>query len=147
LFFHALASTNEFSVESGVLKNESFSTSHSPAQYHAFNLLGSRGPNTQSSSEVYDAITNVIFYTQPNRNGVGCWNTNKPYTSEHQGLVANDDETLIFPNDLRLDGDGNLYVLSNRMPRFMYDTLDPAALNYRIMVGKTSEIIKGTPCE
>ncbi|KAG5680008.1 hypothetical protein PVAND_009541 [Polypedilum vanderplanki] len=147
LYFHSLASTYEFSVENAVLKNETFSTSPSSALYHSFNFLGSRGLNSQSSSEVYDAITNVIFYTQINRNAIGCWNIKKPYISENQGIVANDDEVLIFPNDLRLDGDGNLYVLSNRMPIFMYSNLDSTSYNYRIMMGKTTEIIKGTPCE
>lgn len=145
MYFHALVSTNEFSVENYVLKNESFSTS--PAAYHSFNLLGNRGSNTQSSAEVYDAITNVIFYTQINLNAIGCWNTKKAFTIENQGVVGRDDDALIFPNDLRIDGDGNLLVLSNRMPVFIYSNLKSDEYNYRIMMGKTSEIIKGTPCE
>lgn len=144
IYFHALVSTNEFSVENYVLKNESFSTSS--AAYHSFNLLGNRGTNTQSSTQVYDEITNVIFYTQINRNAIGCWNTKKPFTIENQGIVARDDEALIFPNDLRIDSNGNLLVLSNRMPVFIYSQLKDE-YNYRIMVGKTTEIIKGTPCE
>lgn len=147
LYFHSLASTYEFSVANSVLKNESFSTNPSSTLFHAFNVLGSRGENTQSSSEVYDAITNVIFYTQPNRNGIGCWNINKSYTSEHQGLIASDNDALIFPNDLRIDSRGNVYVLSNRMPIFMYSNLNSNEFNYRILVGKASEIIKGSVCE
>lgn len=145
LYFHALVSSNEFSVENAVLKNETFSTS--PSSYHAFKFLGSRGSRTQSSTEVYDEITNVIFYTQINLNAIGCWNTRKEFTIENQGIVAHDDEALIFPNDLRIDGDGNLLVLSNRMPVFMFSTLNAEEHNFRIMMGKTSEIIKGTPCE
>lgn len=145
VYFHALVSTNEFSVENSVLKNESFSTS--PASYHSFNLLGSRGTKTQSSAEVYDEITNVIFYTQINLNAIGCWNTKKAFTMENQGIVARDDETMIFPNDLRIDGNGNLLALINRMPVFMFSNLKSDEYNYRIMMGKTSEIIKGTPCE
>lgn len=142
LFFHALASTNEFRVENNVLKNESFCTS-----YHAYELLGSRGPDTQSSIEVFDAITEVIFYTQINHNAIGCWNTKKPFTVENQGIVAADNETLLFPNDLRVDSEGNLLVLSNRMPLFIYSKLPEGEENFRILTGKTSELIKGTVCE
>lgn len=127
-----------------MLKNETFSTG--PNSYHAFNLLGSRGTNSQSSLEVFDSLTNVVFYTQINKDAIGCWNTLKPFTIENQGIVASDSELLVFPNDLRIDSDGNLLVLSNRMPVFIYGALKNE-FNYRILVGKTSELIKGTPCE
>ena len=128
-----------------VLKNESFSTSAD--SYHHFKVLGNRGAKTQSSSEVFDESTGVIFYTQINRDAVGCWNTLKPFTIENQGIVANDSEFLVFPNDLRIDTEGNLLVLSNRMPLFMFTNLKPGDFNYRILTGKISEIIMGTPCE
>lgn len=144
LYFHSLASTKEFSVSNTVLKNETLSTG--PNSYHAFSLLGSRGTNSQSSSEVFDSLTNVVFYTQINKDAVGCWNTLKPFTIENQGIVASDSERLLFPNDLRIDGNGNLLVLSNRMPVFIYGSLKNE-FNYRILAGKTSELIKGTPCE
>lgn len=139
-----MASTNEFSVLNSVLKNESFSTARD--SYNAFNLLGSRGAKSQSSSQVFDSLTNVVFYTQINKDAVGCWNTLKPFTVENQGIVATDSERLVFPNDLRIDSDGNLLVLSNRMPVFIYGSLK-SEFNYRILVGNTSELIKGTTCE
>lgn len=144
LYFHALASTHEFSVSNIVLKNESFSTS--PSSYHSFKWLGTRGDNTQSSSEIFDEATGVVFYTQINRDAIGCWSTKKPFTVENQGLVASDGESLVFPNDVRVDGDGNLLVLSNRMPVYMFGTLKND-FNYRILMGRASDIIKGTPCE
>lgn len=145
LYFHALASTLEFSVFNSVLKNESFCTGSE--SYHAFKVLGSRGVrNAQSSVEVFDKLTNVVFYTQINRDAIGCWNTLKPFTIENQGLVASDSELLVFPNDLRIDDEGNLFVLSNRLPVFMFSSLKPG-FNYRILMGKTTDIIKGTPCD
>jgi Major royal jelly protein len=144
LYFHPLASSHEFSVANSVLKNESFCTS--PDSFHQFKLLGNRGTKTQSSAEVFDRLTGVVFYTQINRDAVGCWNTLKPFTIENQGLVASDSELLVFPNDLRIDDEGNLLVLSNRMPIFIYSKLKPE-FNFRILVGKTTDIIKGTPCE
>ena len=146
LYFHALASTNEFRVENSVLKNETFSTNPS-ASYHAYELLGTRGFDSQSSVQVFDEITDVIFYTRINQNAVGCWNTRKPFSEVNQGMVAADNETLVFPNDLRIDNEGNLLVLSNRMPLFIYSELPKDDKNFRILVAKTSEIIKGTSCE
>jgi hypothetical protein len=144
LYFHALASTFEFSVSNSVLKNETFCTSTD--SFRHFKLLGNRGPNSQSSAEVFDGLTGVVFYTQINRDAIGCWNTAKSYTRDNQGLVASDSELLVFPNDLRIDSEGNLLVLSNRMPVFIYTKLKEE-FNYRIFMGKTGEIIKGTPCE
>jgi hypothetical protein len=133
-------------VENNVLKNESFSTS--PTSFHAFNWLGSRGANRQSSIQVYDDITDVIFYIEVNNNAIGCWNTRKPFTIENLGLVASDNELLLFSNDLRIDSNGNLLALSNRMPLFIYKSLSSDDYNYRIVdLGSTSEIIKGTACE
>lgn len=143
VYFHALASTKEFSVPNTVLKNETFATSTD--SYHAYTLLGDRGPKSQSTAEFYDAKTDVIFYTQINRDAIGCWNINKPFTPENQGLVDSDSDSLVFPNDLKIDNDGNLYVLSDRMPVFIYSSLKPE-YNYRILTGQTSKVISGTPC-
>lgn len=131
-------------MPNSVLKNETFATS--PSSFHAFSLLGSRGAETQSSSEVFDHSTGVVFYTLVNKNAIGCWNTLKPFTIANQGVIANDSELLVFPNDLTVDKNGNLFILSNRMPVYMFSALKPET-NYRIMMGSTKKLIKGTPCE
>lgn len=138
-----MASTKEFSVPNTVLKNETFATSGD--SYFAYSLLGDRGPKSQSTAEVYDESTNSIFYTQINRDAIACWNINKTYTPENQGIVDSDSNSLVFPNDLKIDN-GKLYVLSDRMPLFIYSSLRPE-VNYRILVGETQEVVKGTPCE
>lgn len=118
----------------------------SPSAYYDFQLLGDRGVNGQATAEFFDENSKVLFYTQVNKDGVGCWNTEKPYNQENQGLVDSDSDALVFPNDLKADNDGNLWVLSDRMPVFLYKKLDPTEYNYRILRGKISEIIQGTPC-
>lgn len=145
MYFNSMVSTNEFSVSNSVLKNESFSTS--PASFHAFTLLGSRGLNTQSTAQVFDSLTDVMFHTLLQKDAVGCWNTQKPFTVENQGLVASDSELLAFPNDLTIDSDGILFVLVNKLPVYMHSTLKSEEINYRILMAKTSELISGTPCE
>ncbi|XP_050077790.1 protein yellow [Anopheles maculipalpis] len=145
VYFHAFSSTKEFMVSNTVLKNESYA--QSPQAYYDYKLLGDRGPNSQSSAEFYDSETGVIFYTQVNKDGVGCWNTIMPLNADTQGLVDSDSDALVFPNDLKVDSEGTLWVLSDRLPMFIFTSLDADQYNYRILVGETRDIIKGTPCD
>lgn len=137
-----MASTKQFSVPNSVLKNESFATSN--RSYNSFTLLGDRGPKSQSTAVLFDDKTTSLFYTQISRDGIGCWSINKPFTPENQGLVDTDPEALVYPSDLKMK-DGQLYVLSNRLPLFFYGSLK-AEFNYRILFGKTEELIVGTIC-
>jgi len=123
VYFHAFSSTKEFSVPNIVLQNETRALSKE--SYYDYSLVGDRGLNGQSSAEFLDENTNVLFYTQVNKDGVGCWNANKPYNPDTQGLVDTDTDALVFPNDLKADADGNLWVLSDRMPVFIYKKIEP----------------------
>ncbi|XP_058820449.1 protein yellow [Topomyia yanbarensis] len=145
VYFHAFSSTKEFMVSNRILQNETYS--QNPESYYDYKLMGDRGPNSQSSAEFYDPETGVIFYTQVNKDGIGCWNTAKPLNPDTQGLVDSDSDALVFPNDLKVDNEGNVWVLSDRLPMFIFTSLDPEQYNYRILTGKISEIIKGTPCD
>nr|CAD7408801.1 unnamed protein product [Timema cristinae] len=142
VYFHALSSTNEFAVSNDVLKNKNASSNN----YYDYKLLGSRGENTQATSSYYDETSEVLFYTQVNRNGIGCWNSNKPFTPENQALITSDNETFIFPNDLKVRN-GNLWVLTDKMPVFIYKTLDSEEINYRIFMASVEDAIKNTTCE
>lgn len=108
-------------------------------------MVGDRGLNGQATAEYLDPKTNVLFYTQVNKDAIGCWNANKEYTPDTQGLVDSDSDALVFPNDLKIDNDGNLWVLSDRMPIFLFKKLDPNQFNYRILKAKISDIIRETP--
>lgn len=145
VYFHALSSTREFSVSNKVLQNETYS--QSTEAYSEFKLVGDRGPNGQSSAEFYDEKTGVLFYTQVNKDGVSCWNSRKPYNPDTQGIVDTDSDALVFPNDLKIDAQGNLWVLSDRMPLFIYSSLKPQEFNYRILRKNVEESIRGTVCE
>lgn len=145
VYFHALSSTVEFAVSNRVLQNETRSTSGEA--YFDYKLLGDRGHNGQSSAEFYDDESGVLFYTQVNKDAIGCWNSKKPYTVDTQGLVDSDSDALVFPNDLKIDSERNLWVLSDRMPVFLMKQLNPLEYNYRILKGRVDEMIVGTPCE
>lgn len=144
LYFHPLASTKEFSVQTNILQNETLATS--PDSYYAFKIEGERGDLTQASASDIHEKSEVLFLTQLNRDSVACWNTNKPLTSDNLGVVAHDKDRLIFTNDLKVDNEDNLFILSDRMPAFIYRSLNPNEVNYRIFKIKVQDAIANTPC-
>lgn len=148
MYFHPLSSTHEFKVSTRVLQNKTIA--ELPETYYAFKDLGSRGPNTQSSASYLDESTGVLFYTQVNRDGLGCWNSlskAEEFNPDTNALVASDNVTMIFPNDLKVDPKGNVWLLSNRMPIFHYKSLNHKEVNFRIFKANAKELVKGTVCD
>ncbi|XP_021189027.3 protein yellow [Helicoverpa armigera] len=145
MFFHAFSSTKEFCVSTELLRN--YKSIDKIEAFHDFKLLGDRGERTQSAASYYDPKTHVLFYTQVNRDGVACWNSNKPYTPDNNPLIINDPKLFEFPNDLKVDDEGILWVLSDKLARFLYRTMDPNEINYRIFSINTTEAVEGTACQ
>ncbi|XP_048484861.1 protein yellow [Plutella xylostella] len=143
MFFHAFSSTKEFCVSTELLRN--YTRLDKEEAFHDFKLLGDKGPQTQTSASFYDPKTKVLFYSQVNRNGVGCWNTEKPFTTENNALVFSDPK-FEFPNDLKVDNEGTLWFLVDKLPRFIYKGLDSSEVNYGIYSINTSEAVAGTVC-
>lgn len=98
VYFHAMASNNEFVVSNRVLQMESNAARSDHG--NDFRLLGSRGQNKQSTMHQYDLRTGVVFYAEIQTNGVGCWNSKNPFTDANHGTVAADEQTMIYPSDL-----------------------------------------------
>lgn len=140
-----MSSTKEFAVLNAVLKNETRALSSE--SYFDYMVVGDRGPNGQSTAEFFDEKSNVLIYTQVNKDGIACWKVTKPYSPETQGIIDSDSDALVFPNDLKIDRNGNVWVLSDRLPQFIYKKLNPTEFNYRILTGKVNDLILGTPCE
>lgn len=139
-----MSSTKEFVVSNHILQNETRATSTD--NFFDYRLLGDRGADTQSTAEVYDERTDVLFYTMLNQDAVACWSTKRTYTPANQGLVAKDAERLQFSNEIKLDSNGYLWALSNRMPLFLYKSINRSEVNYRVLRGRVDAIIQGTPC-
>lgn len=146
MYFHPLSSTREFYVSTKVIQNKTAVSEN----YHDFKVLGSRGPDSQATTSFIDPKSGVLFYTQINKNGIGCWNSRKfpnEYSADTNALVASDNETMVFPNDLKVDRDSNLWVLTDRLPLFIYRSLKKDDINFRILKAPVSEAIKGTVCD
>ncbi|KAL5284329.1 Y-f.2 family protein [Megaselia abdita] len=146
VFFHSLSGTKEFVVSNEILKNDSYAIS-TDTVYEEFRVVGDRGEKGHSTTEVLDRKNNVMFFTQVARNGIGCWNLNSPLNSTTAVLVDSDAVSLIMPIDITLDREGFIWVVSNRMPHFLHDRMDFEDNNYRILVAKSDDLIKGTICD
>ncbi|XP_075212504.1 protein yellow-like [Lycorma delicatula] len=145
VYFHPLASTMEFTVSSRILQNNTISDKY----LDSFRILGDRGSNSQSSVSVLDEETGIIFYTQVVKNAVICWNSYKgeEYSPNTIGMVADDPETMAFPNDIKIDKEGNIWVLTDKLPELIYSTPDLNVINMRIYRATVREAIKGTICD
>ncbi|XP_018327321.1 L-dopachrome tautomerase yellow-f2 [Agrilus planipennis] len=142
LYFHALASVREFSVSTEVLQNETVATD--PHNYYQFKLEGYKGEKSQSTTSGFDGKTDVLFLTQISKDAIGCWNTKKPLNEQNLGIVAQDNEKLIFPNDLTIDQERNLWVLSNKMANFIYRGLNTDEINYRVLKTTVDDAISSS---
>ncbi|XP_017155592.1 protein yellow isoform X1 [Drosophila miranda] len=150
LYFHPMASFKEFIVSTELLLTESLWEINSQDNAQYFFSIGDRGYNGQSSSSGI-ARNGVMFYTQVHRDNIGCWDTAKPYTRANLGMLLDPDvsSTFIqFPNDLKVDeGETqSVWIMSNRLPIYLYSQLDYSEINFRILRGDVNMIINSTIC-
>ncbi|KAH8309910.1 hypothetical protein KR059_003635 [Drosophila kikkawai] len=147
LYFHPMASFKEFMVPMELLTNEFIWQTSSQETAKYFVSIGDRGYKSQSSTS---GITRdgVMFYTQVHRDNIGCWDTAKPYTRANLMLLFNQSDeasnTLIqFPNDLKVDNEEqqSVWIMSNRLPIFLYSSLDYSDVNFRILRANVNKIM------
>jgi hypothetical protein len=145
LYFHPFVSKDEFSVNTKFLKNPN---EENNANYHEFKRLGTRGENAQSNAEFLDKNTGVLFYTLPNLNAIACWKTTtKEYNVKSQGRIFMDKVLMEFPNDVKVDDKRRLWVLSDRLQKFIYASLDPNEVNFRVLTALVKDAIEHTACD
>lgn len=144
LYFHAVSGTKQFAVSTEIIQNETIASTN----YHAYKELGDRGDHGHSTGCSFHEPSSVLFFTLISKNAVGCWNSkNTEYSSRTLGIVASDNITMNYPNDLKVDKKGVLWVLTDRLINFWYDHLDYNDVNFRIFSAPVAEAIKGTVCE
>lgn len=142
LYFSPLASHREFVVSTRILKN----SSRVDDSYHEFFALDERGPDSHTTARVMDEY-GVQFFNLIDQNGVGCWNSKKPYSKENIALVDRDDKELIFPCDVKVDKFRNLWVMSDRMSNFLIAKLNYNEVNFRIMFAPIDILTLETVCQ
>jgi len=144
-FFHPMASSSEFLVSTKVLQNRT----NAERSWHGedFKHLGNRGLNKQSTMHDFHLKSGVIFYAEIQNNGIGCWNTNKEFCDCNHDVLQTNKDQMIYPSDLSIDNEDNIWIMTNTMPRFIYGSLNPNEYNFRIWTQNAFKAVKGSVCE
>lgn len=143
LFFSPLASHTEFSVSTRILRN----SSNAPGKYRDFQIVGFRSSDSHTTSKVMEDNNGIQLFNLIDQNAIGCWNSARPYQPQNIAVVDRDDVGLVFPSDIKIDADSNIWVLSDRMPVFLESELDYSDINFRIYTAPLDLLLQGTVCE
>ncbi|KAF5300347.1 hypothetical protein FQR65_LT09177 [Abscondita terminalis] len=141
LFFGPLASNREFAVSTKILNDPR----RVEDSYNEFVALEDRGPKSHITSRAIDE-TGLTFFNLIDRNAVGCWHSVLPYNKDYMAVVAEDDKRLIFPSDVKVDRNRNLWVLSDQMPVFLLSSLNYTEINFRVFAAPVEDLIKNNVC-
>ncbi|KAL3274484.1 hypothetical protein HHI36_015867 [Cryptolaemus montrouzieri] len=145
LYFHPMSSFREFYVKTNVICNE---TGWDKVK-DAFRVMGqSRGKNGHVSASAIDK-NGIMFYNLVTRDSIGCWDSRKPYKRSNLGVVAQHNEKLVFPNDIKVDKEEkqSIWIVTNKLPFYLYSKLDKNKINFRVLSAYTEDAIKGTVCD
>lgn len=141
-YFSPLASHREFSVSTRILRD----STRLEESYHDFNFFPEeRAGNAHTTSRVMSE-SGVMLFNLIDQNAVGCWNSATPYTPRNHAIVDRDDETLVFPADVKIDETNTVWVISDRMPVFLITDLDYTDINFRIFSAPLDALLQGTVC-
>lgn len=90
-----------------------------------------------------------MFYNLVTRDSIGCWDSSKPYKRSNLGVVVRSSETLVFPNDIKVDQEErqSVWIITNKLPFYLYEGLDEHKINFRIMTAFADEATQGTICD
>lgn len=143
LYFSPLASHREFYVSTRVLRDES----RVEDSYHDFSFLPiERSANSHTTARVISE-DGIMLFNLVDQNAVGCWHTSMPYEPAYHGIVDRDDVGLVFPADVKIDENNNVWVISDRMPVFLIADLDYTDVNFRIYTAPLTALTAGTVCD
>lgn len=143
LYFHPFVSNEEFSVRTLILQNK---TASEDIDYYSFKHEGHKGEMTSSTSSAFDEKTNTLIMGLPKQYAVGCWNPKKHLHPKNFSLIAQNEELIAFPSDVKVDSDRNLWVLTDKLPIFLFSSLNSTDTNFRILSAKLDDLIANTSC-
>lgn len=143
-YIHAFAALSEYVVPTHILQNASLATRS--YQKDDFQYLGYRGDKMQSAMHDIDQQSGVMIFSANHQNAVGCWNLRTRFQQSNIDAVDRNDETMVYPSDLKVDSQSNIWVLTNQIPVFVYGRLNENEYNYRIWHNNVRDAIRNTRC-
>lgn len=143
LYYHSMSSSLEFTVMTSVIRN----SSRVADSVNEFRLLGDRGPKGQVSAAAIDR-NGVMFFNLVSQDSICCWDTRKAYLKMNLIVVAENNKTLIFPNDLRIDHEipQYIWIITNRLPMYQFNLINPEEFNFRVLVLDPIAAIRNNAC-
>lgn len=124
VYYSPLSSYELFSISSAVLRDERTTDISSKVK-----RLGKKA--SQSDGMVMDEM-GTLYYGLLADNSVAKWDSKVPFTSG-QRVIARDSTYIQWPDSIAFDMSGNLLVVTNRLQKFIYGTLNLNEANFRIL--------------
>lgn len=143
LYFSPLASNREFSVSTRILRD----ANRVEESYHDFSYFPEERAGEAHTTSRVMSDDGVMLFNLIDQNAVGCWNSASAYTPKNHAIVDRNDETLVFPADVKIDETNTVWVISDRMPVFLIAELDYTDINFRIFSAPLDSLLQGTVCE
>ncbi|XP_058808630.1 protein yellow-like isoform X2 [Phymastichus coffea] len=146
MFFHPMSSFREFAVPLSAIRDKR------TADNSADKFVPVGKPRAKdyghSSGSTIDK-NGVMFFNMVTRDSVWCWDTRKEYVPQNLGVIGTSNVSLVFPNDIRMDheDDQNVWILSNKLPMYLYEYLNKDEVNFRILKANAREAVKNTVCD
>ncbi|KAJ0173941.1 hypothetical protein K1T71_010087 [Dendrolimus kikuchii] len=144
LYMQLPSSTNLYKISTKLLRDKNIPKDQIK---NGLQVVGDRGPLSQGTACDFDPATKVLFNTQLSRNGIGCWHVDKPFNEENTPVIISDCNMLEFPNDIKVDHDGDIWILSDRQSKFLYGSMDFTQMNFKVLTAPVADVIMDTPCE
>lgn len=146
LFFHPMSSFREFAVSTSILANKDIAET-SPESFIPVGKPRAKDIGHSSGSAI--DRNGIMFFNMVTRDSVWCWDTRKEYLSQNLGVVGAHNQSLIFPNDLRVDHEDkqSFWTISNKLPMYIYGPWNPNEINFRVYRGYVQDAVKNTVCD
>lgn len=146
MFFHPMSSFREFAVPLSALKDRK-TAEDSPEKFVPVGKPRAKDYGHSSGSSI--DRNGVMFFNMVTRDSVWCWDTRKEYIPQNLGVVGSSNVSLVFPNDVRMDHeeDQNVWILSNKLPMYLYGYMNKDEVNFRILRASAKEAVRNTVCD
>ncbi|XP_032684640.1 protein yellow-like isoform X3 [Odontomachus brunneus] len=146
LFFHPMSSFREFAVSTSIFRDKRIAD-RSTEKFMPVGRPRAKDYGHSSGSAI--DRNGVMFFNMVTRDSVWCWDTRKEYIPQNLGVIGTSNVSLVFPNDIKVDHerDQSVWLLSNRLPIYLYGTLNSGSINYRIFKADVKEAIRDSVCD
>ncbi|CAG9807015.1 unnamed protein product [Chironomus riparius] len=142
LLFHALASGTENAVPLRIINNATIWENDANAMADEFKVIGTRG--IQTGAQAMDKNGNLYFVLL-NPLAIVCWDSSTSYKTDNIKILHRNDETMQFASGVKvvtnLVGEEELWLVTNRLQKFMTGTTNLSEINYRVHVANIKALL------